>query len=421
MEQFDSESVQYQYEVLDKAYKVDESGIVYAQADPSQEVDIGTVIKIHKRFLADYNKRLAAIAKVAGSAKTAKLLSDEDLAIYRRGALNSPQENAELWWAERRREALAAVRSLGASYNPSDIGESERFIKVLTAGAATPLDIAVFRHMLWQVKRKLNGRSTKDEMFLNLVGKQGVGKTYSLREILFKPLRGCFTELPLQQLLDDRVGSFEHVFVNMFEELQGSQKADVEKLKSLITAQRSYYRPMGTNITATSKLNLTCVGTSNVSVYDCFRDATGMRRFYEIELAPALDRAALNRIDARAIWDGIDASIAQPHYLEPVRKELEARQAAEAFLDSFQEWLQETPIAAGPIQVKGTEMYERYKRHCIDTGAYTLKRQGFYKRLVKEGIKRDSYANATTFCLDEISANQYFKNGIATHSQFANA
>jgi hypothetical protein len=107
-------------------------------------------------------------------------------------------------------------------------------------------------------------------------------------------------------LVDERCGraaALRHIIV--MDELAGLAKAEIEKVKSVLTAPVLTYRPMRSNTFVDVPNNMMMIGTSNLSLGEIVRDHTGMRRFYE--MPGNVDKAhwrAINALDYAALWAG---------------------------------------------------------------------------------------------------------------------
>jgi predicted P-loop ATPase len=224
-------------------------------------------------------------------------------------------------------------------------------------------------------------------------------------------------------MLDDRSAfMYRFTYVNMCEELQGADRADIERLKGIVTSKEVHYRILGTHTLGIAKQNTTFFGTSNKSIFDSFRDTTGMRRFYEIRIDQPVVPEALAAVDIQAVWDGIDASVEAAHYLAPHKITLEEKQAQDKYLSNFQEWAQELGIKSGTIYMAGQALYDHYKIHCTNTMTQPLVRQSFYRELKSAGFQRTTYGNATVFLIDEMTAAQTnLKHGVKRFNQLGDA
>lgn len=222
-------------------------------------------------------------------------------------------------WIDAKRLAhLEDVQARLATF-ASEVGEVEcrKFLAVLKA-SYTELDLVVLKHMLWQVKRKINGLRTKHEMMLVLTGDQGVGKSSMLRDYLFKPLGDlAYSGAGFQALADERQGRlFSDHYIILFDEMSGAARSDMERTKQLITSTVFKQRRMGTTSHDSLPMNATFFGTANYALDTLIKDNTGMRRFGELKV-DSLEEirrrwADLKAIDVDALWGAVDAQADEP-------------------------------------------------------------------------------------------------------------
>lgn len=216
------------------------------------------------------------------------------------------------WVEEKRHDHLEAVRAEVNGFN-EELGDAacRKFLTVLK-GDANNLDIVVFKHMIWQIKRKLNGHATKYEMMFVLTGGQGAGKSHILRHYFFKPLGDlAYSSAGFEALSDQREGRlFSDHYAIMFDEMSGAQKADMERVKQIITSGIIKQRRMGTTSHDSIPMNATFFGTANAPLETLIRDNTGMRRFWELVVDEAdITRqrwARLDTINLIDMWRSVD-------------------------------------------------------------------------------------------------------------------
>lgn len=220
-------------------------------------------------------------------------------------------------------------------------------------------DIAVFKHFLWQVKRKLNELPVTYHLMLNITGKQGVGKTAAVSRLL-APLGTLVQKRKLKELSDDRSSYLMgRIAVVLCEELAGGSNADIESLKAMITAEDMSSRRLGTNSDVTNAQNVTLISTANISVSEVIADSTGMRRFYEVKFNESKEPcwAALKAVDIMDVWRSIDHTIDTPYTLE-YKDIIETKQNAlvrpdilELFLDNHAISFTESPRGTKQLDV----------------------------------------------------------------------
>lgn len=184
----------------------------------------------------------------------------------------------------------------------------ERFVRLMT-GYDSDLDVAVLKHFIWQVKRKLNKMPVKWHMMPVFVGDQGCGKTTFIQMVL-EPLRDLWIRKDLKIFKDKREWpGFQKYFVFFFDEMAEAKKVDSENIKQFMSEGEISHRPLHTNSMEALANNSTFIGASNKSVSDLIQD-TEMRRFWEIKCLPTRELtqnwAELKAMDYRLIWDAVD-------------------------------------------------------------------------------------------------------------------
>ncbi len=235
------------------------------------------------------------------------------------------------WIQEKRMIHLEAVRASLTTFNPEE-GDKElrKFLGVLKRDF-TDLDVQTLKHMMWQVKRKLNGQKTKFEMMCVFTGGQGAGKSTALRDTFFIPLGDlAYTGADFSVLSDQRESRlFSDHYIIMFDEMSGAAKSDMERTKQIITSHILKQRRMGTTSHDYLPMNATFFGTANPELDTLIRDSTGMRRFYEIKVDKRVFTEKrwpiLKTIDAALMWAAVDGS-AEESPIDQCAEELRNKQ-----------------------------------------------------------------------------------------------
>jgi len=141
-----------------------------------------------------------------------------------------------------------------------------------------------------------------------LTGGQGAGKSTALRDYFFTPLGDlAYSGADFHALSDQREGRlFADHYIVMFDEMSGAHKSDMERTKQMITSGVIKQRRMGTTSHDSIPMSATFFGTSNPPLETLIRDQTGMRRFYEICVDPAVATSRrwpdLKTLDCKLIW-----------------------------------------------------------------------------------------------------------------------
>jgi hypothetical protein len=150
------------------------------------------------------------------------------------------------------------------------------------------LNVSVFMHWMWQVKRFIWGYHVPDPLFLNIFAKQGTGKTTFIRGMY-----DCLSEYTYEGSLSN-VGSEGHAniwsskYIVFFDELKVNSEDRKQmynlmaNLKYLITMKTNMRRMYHTQEMADSPRTFSAISTSNHPLINTLYDDSGMRRFYEI-------------------------------------------------------------------------------------------------------------------------------------------
>lgn len=155
---------------------------------------------------------------------------------------------------------------------------------------------AALMHWMWCVKRNLYDMPTKYELMVVLFGqKQGGGKSRWLRDFFCKPFgEDWYVEKSLEIFEDGR----EHKilgskYIINFDECATKTNGNrgyirsnlIANLKTIISAKLvPAYRVLGTHTQESPTRTANFIGSTNFEITNHFADATGMRRFFQIEV-----------------------------------------------------------------------------------------------------------------------------------------
>lgn len=274
------------------------------------------------------------------------------------------------------------------TYKPDLNGNMQRFITALLGKYDFITDM-VFRHFIWQVKRKIFGKKVYDHLMPIIYGSQGIGKSEAIKRFL-SPLDGLWIEGKFTDLIDDRNSKFfESNYIMFFDEMKGATKADIEEIKERITADFIKFRLLYSHNMMRVENNCTFIGTSNKPVSLLIRDESGMRRFYEIEILGNCDWDEINKIDYLAIWKDVDESLDKP-FISACRKEIKEQQEANRDKNSVEQWIEEKNLAVGNIKSEVNTVYADYCHFCRLNGLYSDSKRVFAIKL-KSKLKISSY------------------------------
>ncbi len=201
--------------------------------------------------------------------------------------------------------------------------------------------MAVIRHFVWQVKRKLFGLPVEHHLMAILVGKSGGGKSVAVQKLI-DPLTEVASYRDMT-IFNDQFArrAFARNFVIFFDELGRLENTDVNALKSIITAPRVEWRGMGSEASHSARQNATFIGCSNVALRDRLQDPSSVRRFWELRCQDRLNWATVNAIDYTALWRSVDES--SPCPILPVIDQIRATQESTLRQrDHAERWLDAT-------------------------------------------------------------------------------
>ncbi len=247
------------------------------------------------------------------------------------------------WCDKQKRQRFHDIWS-EISFTPcSDDRRDREWSKWAAAVIADPqeanLAIKVMQAWIWQIKRKMIGEEVSNHIMPVFVGSQGGGKSTAVKRFI-TPLAEGFSTATFADIEDDRKSELFHWFpVLLFDEMEKAGKADVESIKSRITADFVKYRPLFTNAIKTIPMRASLIGTSNKPVNEIIHDGTGMRRFYEVKCRERMDWQAVNEVDYRSLWRSVNEFKANP--IETVLEELRVAQAGLVAGNNVELWIAE--------------------------------------------------------------------------------
>ncbi len=274
------------------------------------------------------------------------------------------------------RDALNVYRHERSAVELKRLAEMLRFTPVqhdpvstwVTAvcGETSPLDLAVMKHWIWQVKRKLSGRPVEHHLMPVLYGSSGAGKSVAVSRLI-EPLRAVALQTDMGVFSDQfSRRAFARNYIVFFDELHGSDTADVNAMKQIITAPVIEWRAMRSERVMSAPQNATFIGCSNEPVRDRIKDQTSSRRFWQLNCAVRIDWEAINRIDYFAIWQSVDEDGPAP-ILECLN-EIRAVQETEIRVkDIVEQWVDEM-CEIVPFEVSSlttSELYESFRDFCF--------------------------------------------------------
>lgn len=265
---------------------------------------------------------------------------------------------------------------------------------------ADALDLEILRQWMWQTKRCSLGLKVENHIMLILNGGQRAGKSTAAVK-LTEYLEELRTFDGVSLLADERrTPALSQSLVAIWDEMAGISKADINTLKQGITGFQRSYRPMGTNATVQIYVTLSWIATTNEDVALLFRDTTGARRFYQIEVPRKCDWKGINEIDYEFLWKHFtsekDASPIKKLKKE-MRRELDKRQSEYVHVDSVSLFIKEKgyervvissnnnsqALSSSASGISFTDIMRIYVEYCKEQGAFAVQPNVFRKRIEK--------------------------------------
>jgi Virulence-associated protein E len=197
--------------------------------------------------------------------------------------------------------------------------------------------VAAISKFIWQVKRKIQDLPIYDHLMPVVLGPQGNGKSTLVRKLLL-PIEELWVMTDFKQMTDNRNISLWRNFVIFMDEMGWATKSDMDTVKNIITAPSLTRRVMQTNVTQEIAQNVTFIGAANATeLAELIRDTTGTRRFVTLTMCDQPDRAIINAIDWREVWQSVDHNADDP--MLPFQDVLRKRQETERIKTPVEDWL----------------------------------------------------------------------------------
>jgi hypothetical protein len=153
-----------------------------------------------------------------------------------------------------------------------------------------------------------------------------------------------------------------------FDEMAGTTKADIERLKALMTDSTKQLREIYQRA-ATRTLIFSAAGCTNKDTSGLIRDETGNRRFIQFDSRYNDVRGgALADIDALKIWRSVDENAAvAPRYRDPetieIIREIQAEQRHTSLVE---DWIVEGTDVPFDRWMTATELFREHFREFVE-------------------------------------------------------
>lgn len=284
-----------------------------------------------------------------------------------------------------------------------------RNFMVALKGSAPLEEMAVIRHFIWQVKRKLNRLPVVHHMMPIITGPQGSGKSTLIQQLLRPLAPVVLGGRPVDFVTDERnFKTLNEHYVCFFDEMARASKTDADRLKEIISSTTVNYRVLYSHETSLTSQNCTFIGAANKDVRDLIYDTTGMRRFYQIEVPAELDKDKLAErwelstwIDIEAIWKSVDETKDQPAELLNFGESIKQKQEDIRAIGSVEEFVEDCRITANEEgRVPLERLYNNYISFCMAAGKRDpVQRRTFARELRALGFKSIRITSGTSFCV----------------------
>ncbi|NJL23882.1 MAG: hypothetical protein HC902_00970 [Calothrix sp. SM1_5_4] len=269
---------------------------------------------------------------------------------------------------------------------PSNNDLIEQWVVAVT-GEADSCDIAMMRHVIWQVKRKLCGLPVEHHALVCIFGASGAGKSVAIQKLL-EPI----TSVTIHQnmtVFNDQFSRrmFTSNYCMVFDEMGKAKQVDIDCLKNIITANPVEWRGIQSESIHSGQQNCTFIAASNIPLCERIKDTTSARRFWQLNCKEKLDWNAINSIDYLAMWRSVNENDSCPilDVLDQVRRVQERDLRVR---DPIEEWIasccRESDSQSG---LTTSELFQIFKCWCSKNSVATAITIQKFSRDLPKSIK----------------------------------
>ncbi|MBX7115913.1 MAG: virulence-associated E family protein [Myxococcaceae bacterium] len=289
----------------------------------------------------------------------------------------------DLWLDNESRVVVQDAKNRLA-HHPVGDDQLRAWVKAVT-GDEKPLHVAIVKHFIWQVKRKLFEMPVEFHLMPVFHGPQESGKSTAIRRLL-EPLQEVVDLGGLETLTDERNAfRLARFYVMFVDEMEGATRAEIDKVKNTITADKIAWRVLGLNARDAGPQRITFIGASNKTVPELLNDPTGMRRFAQIDTPAKCDWAAVNAFQPLAVWQSVDEKAPSP--ILPFRDELKAHQGELVGVDPVnvfvESMLKRLTGTNKETWMESAALYQAYSGWCRQMNQYPVSMTAFGSRMKK--------------------------------------
>jgi hypothetical protein len=258
------------------------------------------------------------------------------------------------------------------------------FNKLIEAVGGVPneLEATVLKHFVWQVKRKIYGLPVSYHNMPVLVGKSGSGKSQLIKKMLHPIHEMVYYDGDFKKLVDTREAfNLISYFVYFIDEMSKAETADVESIKNKITSDKIQYRKLGTNVNAVGDNHSTFIGASNLNLQYVIKDATSVRRFFQINTLDKMNWELVNSFDYLEMWQSIDENQSET-FIKPMFEAFETAQQTFKYQTPLEHFIIEERLTANKDdsfqKVSRVNLYKLFCTWAIENGyRYGISKHAF--------------------------------------------
>lgn len=266
----------------------------------------------------------------------------------------------------------------------------DQFIAALT-GSQEPKNSNVIKHWLWSIKRKALDLPVVYHIMPVIYGAQGVGKSIAVDKLL-QPISEYILHSSMEDVIDPRNFLSRSInLVNVLDEMAGSAKADIDKLKAQITKTENSYRTLYSHTNSKVPNRVSYIGTTNRRLNELVWDPSGMRRFFEIVVL-SNNREKINSINYVNLWKSIDENLEYGYLTDSSLEEVLEEQKQYVAKEVWQEFADEMAIPvvdpSKVVAVNSKVLYAKFAKWSADSGNQLKLSQGNLVRKFKNNKYR---------------------------------
>jgi hypothetical protein len=170
-------------------------------------------------------------------------------------------------------------------FDPSINANFDELLDAMRVSEYREIHKAAIKHYMWLIKRKLWRRDAKFHlMIIIFCKKQGFGKSGFLDQ-LHTALNEVYAKISGDRIQDKfSADLFDKYYIANFDEMAQFGKQGIAILKEFVTRNTFVSRRMFSDVNVESKQNTTMCGTTNRPINQFIYDASGMRRWWQINV-----------------------------------------------------------------------------------------------------------------------------------------